>query len=154
MTTLKSILGTSRLFFPLIFLSLVFNSAAVTPADTKLELQLIWGTNDPQSPDPKHKPLEPELAKKMEKSPYKWKNYFEVNRQAIQVAPNATQKSKMSPQCEVEVKNLSDGRIEVKLFGNGKEVSKHIHPLANGLLIVGGDCKNDTAWFVMVKPLK
>ena len=51
----------------------------------KVEVQLIWGTNDPQSPDPKHKAIDADLAKRLSKSPYRWKNYFEVNREVVEM---------------------------------------------------------------------
>ena len=34
----------------------------------KFQIQLLWGTNDPQSPDPKHKPVDEEVAKKQEQT--------------------------------------------------------------------------------------
>ncbi len=137
-----------------LFFSLVLSVQAVQAGDVKLQLQLIWGTNDAQSPDPKHKPVDAELAKKMEKTPFKWKNYFEVNRKQTSVAANATTNVTMSPECTVGVKNLADGRIEVTLIGKGKPVRKEIHPLANGIFLIGGDATNDTAWFVVVKETK
>ena len=38
-------------------------------SDLKLEVQLIWGTNDKQSPDPKHKPVAPEVLNKLKELP-------------------------------------------------------------------------------------
>ena len=49
----------------------------------KLEALLIWGTNDTQSPDPKHKPVTPEVRKKLEELPFKWTSYFVVNRKVL-----------------------------------------------------------------------
>ena len=147
-----SLRGT--LFLSFLFMALLAFGQAAHANDLKLDLQLIWGTNDEKSPDPKHKPIDGELSKKMRNSPFKWKNYFEVNRKAIAVAPNATQETTMSPQCKVAVKNLGDGRIEVNLIGKGKQVRKETHPLSSGLFLIGGDATNDTAWFVVVKEVK
>lgn len=122
------------------------------PSELDLEAQLIWGTNDEKSPDPNHKDVDPAVAKKLSHSPYKWKNYFEVNRQKTSVAAGTTQKLVMSKQCEIEIKNLNDDRIEVKLFGNKKPVSRHVTALPPGqIFIVGGDAKNDTAWLIVIK---
>ena len=145
----------SKLFLCLFFVAFVASASATQAADLKLDLQLIWGTNDPQSSDPKHKPVEPALAKKMGKSPFKWKNYFEISRKQIAVAPNATQKATMSEHCTVQVKNLGDGRIEVTLIGKGKTVRKDTHVLKNGMFVIGGDvANNDTSWFVVVNEAK
>ncbi len=144
-----------RFFLSVLFLAFITSAGAVQASDVKLNLQLIWGTNDAQSPDPKHKPVEPELAKKMGKSPFKWKNYFEINRKQLSVASGATQKVTMSEQCTVQVKNLGDGRIEVTLIGKGKTVRKDTHVLKNGMFVVGGDvASNDTSWFVVVNEAK
>src|SRR5438477_11563314 len=83
-------------------------SGGVSPEGSvlKLEAQLIWGTNDPQSPDPKHKPVESAVKKKLNDLPLKWTNYFEVNRKAFEVPLNGTTKAPLSEKCSLDVKNL------------------------------------------------
>jgi hypothetical protein len=147
---LPSIAG--KVFFALLLFAFVASNYAGPTNEVNLELRLIWGTNDSTSPDPKHKPISPELAKKM--GAFKWKNYFEVNRQQIALAPKAGQSAVMSPQCTVSVTNLGNGKIDVSLIGQGKAVHKETHPLGHGLLVIGGDATNDTAWFVIVKEIK
>jgi hypothetical protein len=119
----------------------------------RVQVQLIWGTNDPQSPNPKHKEIDVHLAKKLSKSPYRWKNYFEVNRQIESIPVTQTRKNiKMSEHCTLDIKNLGDGRVEVTLHGDGKPVSRHVEPLQNDWpLILAGNAKNDTAWLVVIK---
>lgn len=130
--------------------------AADAPAGVKLELQLIWGTDADTSPDPTHKLIEADLASKFKHSPYKWKNYFQVKRRTITVPPETLQKLEMSKDCTLEIRNVGDNRMEVKLFGKDKEkfVSKHTEPLTNYPLIIGGNAGNDTAWFIVIKVLK
>ena len=36
-------------------------------AGLKFQAQLVWGTSDDRSPDPKHKPVEPEVRQKLER---------------------------------------------------------------------------------------
>ncbi len=119
----------------------------------KIEAQLIWGTNDPQSPDPAHKAIDAHLAKRLSDSPYRWKNYFQVNRVEVEIPVGVTKTNlPVSKHCELDIKNLGDSRVEVRLHGNGKPVSKHTESLANGWqLILAGDAKNDTAWLVVIK---
>lgn len=72
-------------------------AATVTLAgDSKFEAQLIWGTNDSKSPDPKHKPVEAEVQKKLSDLPLKWKNYFEVNRKTMEVPQGESTKAVLS----------------------------------------------------------
>jgi len=119
----------------------------------KVEAKLVWGTDDSKSPNPKHHPLDPTLARRLGKSPYRWKNYFEETQQIVEVPVGQT-KSKiiMSPRCVLEIKNLGDERVEVRLHGNGKPVSIHKESLKdNGLLVLGGEAENETAWLVTIR---
>src|SRR5208337_1532969 len=70
----------------------------------KLEAQLIWGTNDPQSPDPSHKPVDSDVLKKLAALPLKWSNYFSVNRKGFNVPLTTTCKVPLSEKCRMEVK--------------------------------------------------
>jgi len=128
-----------------------FSPLVAEPVDVKLEARLIWGTNDEQSPNPKHKPVDVALTKTLRKV-FKWKNYFEENRQNMAIPLNDTRKASMSQQCALEVKNLGNSRVEVKLFGSGKQVARSVQMLPDGdwLTLAGAD-KNDTAWFVVIR---
>ncbi|MBI3849294.1 MAG: hypothetical protein HY298_03230 [Verrucomicrobia bacterium] len=132
-------------------LSLFANSSEVLAADLKVEARLVWGTNEDKSPNPDHKPVDATLAKKLRKV-FKWHNYFEVNRKTATIPQNQTANINMSSKCVLEVKNLGNARVEVKLIGKGKLVSKNAQTLTPGEdLIVAGDDKNDTAWFVVIR---
>ena len=88
----------------------------------------------------------------MSTAPYRWKNYFEVNRQVVDVAVGETKKVSMSKRCSLDIKNLDTNRIEVKLHGDGKPVSTHKESLAkNWRLILSGDAGNQTAWLVSLR---
>lgn len=117
-----------------------------------IQAQLIWSTNDPQSPNPKHTPVDPELAKKLSKGPYRWKYYFEVKRLDATLAVGESKPLSMSEKCKIEIKNLGEDRVEVKLTGDGKPVSKHTEKLvADWPLVLSGNAKNDTAWLVVIQ---
>ncbi|MEW6305308.1 MAG: hypothetical protein AB1705_17670 [Verrucomicrobiota bacterium] len=138
----------------LALLPLLAFASAQTPKDNlNLEVRLIWGANEPQSPDPKHKALDSVLTKWLSNK-LKWKYYFEVNRQTPSIPVNASKSVSLSAKCRVDVKNLGGSRIEVNLFGDGKHVRKEVQVLKDGnWLILAGDDKNDTAWFVVIKKL-
>ena len=125
--------------------------SAVDP-DLRLEAQLIWGTNDPHSPDPTHKPVDPDVLKKLSALPLKWSNYFSVNRKGFSVSPAVTVKVPLSDKCRVEVKNLDGRRIEVALVGRGEQVLKRTQALPKGeILVLAGNAPNATAWLVTLK---
>jgi len=120
------------------------------PGDLNLQAQLVWGTNKEKPDDPKLKEVDPSVAEKLRKV-FKWKNYFEVKRQTLAVTVGSPKKLKMSEECEIEVQYLGNSSIEVKLYGKGKlavRKTQKIHPTE--LLVLAGDDKDDTAWFVVL----
>jgi len=129
----------------------------VRPQDAvlKLQVQLVWGTNDERSPDPKHKPVESDVKAKLKELPLKWTNYFEVNRKGFEVLPSSVTKVALSEKCELDVKSLGSSKLEVALFGKGKETLRRIQTLPKGeMLVLGGNAPNSTAWLVVLKRIE
>ncbi len=121
-----------------------------------LEVLLVWGTDQTNSPDPKHIPVDAVLARKLGRSPYRWKYYFEVNRQNL-VIPQASNLTNIvvSKHCVLDISNLGTNNIEVKLYGQGKLVSTHDEKLTeNWPLILAGPAGNQTAWMVVIRRIK
>ena len=119
-------------------------------ADLHLQAQLVWGTNIDKPDDPKLKEVDSQVKDKL-RGVFKWKNYFEVNRQNFTVTAAGPKKVKMSDQCEIEVQNLGNSSVELKLYGQGKMVVRKTQKIKAGeLLVLAGDDKNDTAWFVVL----
>lgn len=128
------------------------DAVAQTRGELKLEAQLVWGTEDAQSPDPKHRPVEREVARKLKSLPFKWPHYFEVNRRSVSVPDQAETTTRMSRDCEIKVKNLGRETVEVTLIGKGEPVGKVTQKLPRGqLLVLGGNAENFTSWFVVIK---
>lgn len=138
------------------FAALVFATTlgAAVAAERKMEARLIWGTNEDKSPNPSHKPLDGELAKKLRDMPLKWKNYFEVNRQVFTINDKVYTNIVMSKKCSIEVKDKGANNVTVKLYGDGKQVNRVDKPLPKSeVLTIGGDAKDNNAWFITVRPL-
>ncbi len=130
----------------------LFCLAAVKAGNDELKLQatLIWGTNGTKPKDPGLKDVEPETAKKL-RGVFKWKNYYEVGRTNLTVAVGTGKMVTMSPKCEVSVQNLGKSKVAVELYGEGKMLVQKRQPITAGeLLVLAGDDKNDTAWFVIL----
>jgi hypothetical protein len=120
--------------------------------DLKFQAYLVWGTDDSKPPEGKtYKPVETEIGERLSRL-LKWKNYFEVRRMSFSVAPGATTKADVSPKCEVDVKDLGKGTVEVVFFGKRKEVARQKQALPKGeMLVLGGNAPNATAWLVALK---
>lgn len=125
-------------------------------SEMKFEVQLIWATNDKKSPNPKHKPVEPEIRKKLDEIPLKWENYFEVNRKQFSLVRDGKTKQPLSEKCSIEIKDIQGGKVEVTLFDKtGKAVFERKQPLPKGeILLVSGNAPDKTAWFVAVKRIE
>ncbi len=141
-----------RWSFMVLALAISFCPVARAADPLKAEALLIWGTDDATSPNQKFAPVDDSLAKKLEKSPYRWKHFYEVSRQPLNVEASGVQSVKLSADCSVEITYLGNDRLEVKLFGKGKLVSTHKEPLPGKcVLIIGGASENETAWFVVIR---
>ncbi len=124
------------------------------PGELNLQAQLIWGTDGEKPQDQDLKDLDLATLKKL-KGVFKWKNYFEVSRQNFKVPISLKKRIRMSPKCDVEVENQGDSAVEVNLYGEGKLVVKKKQMLKVGeLLVLAGDDKNNTAWFVILTAVK
>ena len=136
-------------------LSVFVNTERSLAADLKLEAQLIWGTNDANSPDPNHRPVDRDVAKKLKTFPFRWANYFEVTRRRFTVPESVVWRETMSKECEIRVKNLGNSLVELSLVGRGERVGKITQALPKReLLVTGGNAPNFTAWFVVLKQVE
>lgn len=130
----------------------VATGAPALAGELKLEAQLIWGTNDEKSPNPEHKAVDPQVEKRLKKLPFKWQHYFQVNRKQFAVAEGDTKKVVLSKDCEIKVRNVGKGVVEVHLFGKGELVSKISQSLPKDeWLVMGGNAANFTSWFVVLR---
>jgi hypothetical protein len=129
-------------------------SLVLSQADEKeiqLLAQLIWGTDQDKPSKSEIQEVSPALREKLRKV-FRWKNYFEVRRQTISLPKQANQRVRISPKCELEFSYTGEKcMIEVKLYGEGKLVVQKRQALIRGEpIVLAGDDKNDTAWFVII----
>lgn len=116
----------------------------------KIELQLVWGTNEEKSPDETHERLDSKQAKKLRM--FKWKHYFLVNKSIVEVKPDAPNKTRLSEHCEVQLKDLSNSMLEVELWGKGKLTRKIKEKVTKeDSVTIAGDAANDSAWLILIK---
>ena len=149
-------ISISRTSFSLIALGFLLLSGLATHAQTmKLEAQLVWGTNDKTSPNPKHVPVEQDIEKKLKDIPLKWTHYFVVSRTNFTVSSGATNKASLSERCAIEVKNLGHSTVEISHFGKGERVWTGKQAMPKGeVLIVGGEAPGATSWLVVLKRIE
>jgi hypothetical protein len=122
--------------------------------EAKFDVQLIWGTAGEKPKDQPLKEVDSKLQERF-KGIFKWKNYYEVNRKPLSVPKAGSQKLKLSDKCEIQVQDVGSPRFEFRLFGEGNLVVKKVQSVVPGeAIVLAGDSKNDTAWFVVLSPSK
>ena len=120
--------------------------------DQKFAAMVIWGTDGDKPDDKQLKDVDPALQEKFKKI-FKWKNYYEVSRTNVTAKAGESKKFEISKKCEVKVHLTEKEGMEVEMFGEGKSVYKAKHSMpVKDILILAGDDKNATAWFVVLKP--
>jgi hypothetical protein len=142
----------AALFFSLNSYSADTNKTENKPHEQKFAAVLIWGT-DGEKPEGKDlKDVDNSLKDKFKKI-FKWKNYFEVTRKPFQLKTGDAHTIKLSSKCDLKVHQSEKEGMEVELIGEGNFVvkRKQAMPLTD-ILILAGDDKNATAWFVVIKP--
>jgi hypothetical protein len=122
-------------------------------SETKYIAILIWATDGSKPDDPHLKDVDEHFRGKLKKI-FKWQNYYEVNRQTFTLKNGEKNKMvKLSEKCELKLDQSEQEGMAVELIGEGKPMKKvkQAMPLTDWL-VVGGDDKNATAWFVVIKP--
>lgn len=116
----------------------------------KIEIQLVWGTNEPKSPDETHEPLDADLTKKLRM--FKWKHYFLVKKAVVPVSATEPARKRLSKECEVQLKDGSNSMLEVELWGKGKLIRKIKEKVTKeDTVTIAGDAENDSAWLILIK---
>jgi hypothetical protein len=123
-------------------------------SETRFAAELVWGTSGDKPPDQELKPITPELKKRLQRV-FKWRNYFQIARKEFVVSPTRGARVQMSRDCVLEVAALAGGDFEIQLFGKGVLVVKKKQPIIPGeTIVLGGDDKNDNAWFVVLNVVR
>jgi hypothetical protein len=130
------------------------NKPAPKPAEQKLQAILIWGTDEDKPENPQHELNEVEAGLKDKfRNIFKWKNYYRVGeRRSFSIHPGETKPVQLSHKCTIKVHQSDKDGLDVELIGEGKPVLKHQSMPLKDLLIIAGDDKNSTAWFVVLRP--
>ncbi len=119
--------------------------------DLNMKATLIWGTDDEKLSDANLKPVSPEMAKRFG-GIFKWKHYYMVTNMTAKISDKGAHKFVLSKKCEVEVANKKDS-YEAKLYGESKFLKEVKQPIKLGEeVVLAGDDKNATAWFVLLSP--
>ena len=118
-------------------LPLVFHAQLIRGTDTEKPLHSAW------------RPVGPKLSKQLCPK-FRWKNYWEVNRQAVSVTPGKITRLRIAPEREIELE-LRDSDYEIRLFTGGKLARRSRQTLQSKMSILGGGWDDAESWFIVVR---
>ena len=133
-------------------LLLAFACVAAQEKALKYDAALIWATDLAKSPNPNHKPVPPEIRRKLSELPLKWKHFFVVTNVTFSITLQGSKEVVMSDRCRIRVADLGKNQVEVSLIGQGQRVLKRTQPLPKGdMLVLGGNAPDESGWLVVLK---
>ena len=136
------------------FLVMLATTAVLRAGDNETrvyQVQLVRGTNNERPEDPKWKPAAAKVSDRL--SPFRWKHYWEVDQQVVQVSNRKSARTTLPADRAVEVQLISPGVSEIRLYRKGELVRKSRQPAQAKVTIMGGDREQDRtqSWFVVVR---
>jgi|ERR1035441_1544700 hypothetical protein len=117
---------------------------------TTYYVQLVRGTETTQPPVPGCKQVGPKLAATF-RPVFKWKSYWELNRQQVALGPGQTTRVRLGNgrEAEIDLRNPKERRVAA--FQNGQLVDRTISPPGEAMTIIGGNRDGKSVWFVVVR---
>jgi hypothetical protein len=124
------------------------------PAKT-IEVQLLWGTDAKTSPNKDHKPVEPDIQKRLQHSPLKWTNYFMVKKMSVSLPRGGQVTNVACDKLSIGIKDLGKSALELSFINKNKPLEKRNQLLPRGeVFIYSGNAPGTNAWLVVLKRLE
>ena len=82
---------------------------------------------------------------------FKWKNYWEVQRQTVQVNVGGKTRKRITPQRDVEISLSTPDDMTICIYVNGKLSRKRQQHVSNTFYIAGGQNEDANSWFIVVR---
>lgn len=122
-------------------------------ADTRKAVhyvQLIRGDDEDKPPVPEAKVVGARLSTKL-RPLFRWKSYWEIQHQKIELAPGEKTKVRLNRDREVEVDLTETGKRIVTVSQSGKQLSRCIRGSGEAMTIIGGERDARSVWFIVVR---
>ncbi|HEY3913160.1 MAG TPA: hypothetical protein VGN61_01635 [Verrucomicrobiae bacterium] len=124
--------------------------AAATPAEgVTFYVQLVRGSDADTPPAPGATLVGDVLGHRLRM--FKWKNYWEVQRQTVQVNIGGKSRRRVTTEREVEISLSTPDDMTVCIYVNGKLSRKRKQHFSNAFYIAGGENEDANSWFIVVR---
>jgi hypothetical protein len=112
-------------------------------------LQLVQGTDADTPPAAGATLIGDALSHRLQM--FRWKNYWEIKRQTVELKTGAKTRQHLTPKREVEIALPSPTDMTVCIYLDGKLTRKRIQPVDTAFYIAGGDNAESQSWFIVVR---
>jgi hypothetical protein len=112
-------------------------------------LQLIQGTDTETPPEAGATLVGRALSRRLEM--FRWKSYWEVKRQTVQLKTGAKARRQMTHHHDVEIALTTPTDMTVSIYLNGTLTRKRTQPVNTPFYIAGGDNDEVRSWFIVVR---
>jgi hypothetical protein len=142
----------SRFTFLLTLLVFVGGGFVVAQADPiTVQARLVLGS----CKEDKSKTEVSDTIRKRLAKVFKWMKYYELNSKQLNIADATTKSAKLSKTASIKVTNRKNGKIDVSLFSKGKMLVQKTQSLKPGHhMVLAGNTKTDSAWFIVLSKSK
>jgi hypothetical protein len=113
-------------------------------------IQLVRGSDQDAPPEPQAQLIGDKLGQRLH-GVFKWKNYWEIKREAVALKTGEKARKQMSPQHDVEIALTGPQEMTVSMYSNGKLTRKRKQSVETGFYIAGGDKDDTQSWFIVVR---
>ncbi len=114
-------------------------------------VQVVRGSDHERPQGTNYRAVGPKLIGKL--SPvFRWKNYWETERQKVEVRTASVTKVPLANQRSLELERLKTGELEVRLFRRSGLVTKARQASNERMAILGGEEAGKDSFFVIVRP--
>lgn len=133
--------------------------ATAVAAESKVRIQLVWGTDDARPEGKDMQPLDPAISARLRQ--LRFKNYFVTRTESALADAKDYRRVTLSDRCAVDLKEVAGGKLEVRMFSlkagaEPRQMASRtigIEELRKGeMMIYAGDSKDrwDDCWLVIV----
>ena len=115
--------------------------------------QLVQASDRDKPQESSWRPVGPKLSRQLCPK-FRWKNYWEVDRQTVSVQPGKVTRVRLNPERTIEIELRGQDESEIRLFTKGVLVRRSRQSIESCMSIMGGmggSRENEDSWFVVVR---
>lgn len=112
-------------------------------------VQLIQGTDADRPPAAGATLVGDALSRRLQM--FRWKNYWEVKRQTVQLSAGSKALRHMTHKRDVEISLTTPTDMTVSIYLDGMLTRTRVQPVDTAFYIAGGDIEQAQSWFIVVR---